>query len=50
MTTYIDGRYGATLPGGLVLVAGGDDFDDIPLLNAELYAANKIFRGAFESP
>lgn len=38
------------LPGGLVLIAGGDDLDGIPLLSADLYVANVIFHGAFESP
>lgn len=38
------------LSGGRVLIAGGSDFDGAPLSSAEVYIANVIFRGAFDSP
>ena len=49
----LDARQEATatvLPGGRVLIAGGNNNDDAPLFTAELYIANVIFHGAFEGP
>jgi len=51
--SMLDARQDATatvLPGGRVLIAGGNNNDDAPLFTAELYIANVIFHGAFEGP
>ncbi len=37
------------LRGGRVLCAGGDDLDGTPMSSAELYVANVIFLGSFDS-
>ena len=50
MTAARQDAMAVALPGGRVLVAGGDDFDGAPLASAELYIANVIFRSAFEGP
>lgn len=51
--SMLDARQEATatvLPGGRVLIAGGNNNDNAPLFTAELYIANVIFHGAFEGP
>jgi Kelch motif/Galactose oxidase, central domain len=51
--SMLDTRQDATatvLPGGRVLIAGGNNNDNAPLFTAELYIANVIFHSAFEGP
>ncbi|MGH8040710.1 MAG: Kelch repeat-containing protein [Rudaea sp.] len=38
------------LPGGRVLVAGGDNNDDAPIFFAEIYTANVVYRSGFDGP
>lgn len=50
MATQRQEATATVLPGGRVLVAGGDNNDDAPILFAEIYVANVVYRNGFDGP